>query len=106
MSLLLASLCVAAIVLALVVVTRPGKSLTDQQGQAGGTIFGRPLHRPRLWATGVVCLGVSGLLRLALIEDMVPGTWQTPVNVAFTGLTGAFLVILVTHLVLQIREHG
>lgn len=99
MSLLLAGLCVALIALAVVAFVRGGKG-----GEA--RLFGRPLHRPRMWGIGVVCLGVSGLVRLALVEELVPAGWKTLIGAASVGLTGAFLVILVTHMILQIRAHG
>jgi hypothetical protein len=96
MSVLLAGLCVAAIALAVVAFVRGPEA----------KLFGRPLHRPRMWGVGVVCLGVSGLVRLAVFEGMVPQAWKPVTGVAYVGLTAAFVAILVSHLVLQIRAHG
>ncbi|NMO56124.1 hypothetical protein HH310_33715 [Actinoplanes sp. TBRC 11911] len=96
MSVLLAGLCVAAIVLAVVAFVRGPQA----------RLFGRPLHRPRMWGVGVVCLGLSGLVRLAVSEELVPKGWEGATGVVYVGLSGAFMVVLVSHLVLQIRAHG
>src|SRR3954471_9452522 len=99
MTLVLACLCVAVLALGAVAFVR-GRHGHDTR------LFARPLHRPRLWAAGVACVGVSGLLRLAIIEHRVPAGWQAPADCAYFTLTGAFVVILMTHGVLQIRAAG
>jgi hypothetical protein len=99
MGFLLAGLCAAGIALAAVAFVR---------GRHGGEarLFNRPLHRPRMWATGVVCLALSGLLRVAKMQELIPAEYTTASVWAFTGLSAAFLAILVTHMVLQIRAEG
>jgi hypothetical protein len=78
------------------------------RGRHGGeaSLFGRPLHRPRMWAIDVVCLATSGLLRLAIMEHLIPAEYRIASVWAFSGLSAAFLAILVTHMVLQIRAEG
>jgi hypothetical protein len=99
MSVLLAALCAGGMALAAVAFVRGRRA-----GEA--TLFGRPLHRPRMWAIGVVCMALSGLLRLALREHLIPDAFRTVSVWTFTGLGAAFLSILVTHMVLQIRAEG
>nr|WP_296075124.1 hypothetical protein [uncultured Actinoplanes sp.] len=99
MTVVLAGLCVAVLVLGAVAFAR---------GRHGGDarLFGRPLHRPRLWAAGVACLALSGLLRLAMMDGKVPAGWAAPAGWVQVALTGSFVTILVTHGILQIRATG
>jgi hypothetical protein len=64
-------------------------------------LFGRSLHRPRLWAAAVACLGVSGLLRTG--GGMLPDDWHGPRTVLDIALSVAFLGLLSTHLASQQR---
>ncbi|MFG3702210.1 hypothetical protein ACGF5C_30605 [Micromonospora sp. NPDC047620] len=91
MSILLASVSVALIVLAAVV-------FVHSRGTGTARLFGRVVHRPGLWASAMVCLGVSGLLRMSSIEEVRPSSWQKPISL-IDGLTLAFLVLMATYLI-------
>lgn len=73
------------------------------RGRGGGAVrlFGRALHRPRLWAAAVLCLGVSGLLRTGV--GVLPPGWQAARTVLDIALSAAFLVLLSTHLASEQR---
>ncbi|MET0419122.1 MAG: hypothetical protein ABW022_24170 [Actinoplanes sp.] len=94
LSVLLAGVSVLALVIAVVVIVR---------GRRGGTVrmFGRALHRPRLWAAAVACLGVAGLLRTG--GEALPDHWHGPGLVLDIVLSAAFIVLLSTHLASQQR---
>ncbi|MGN9779595.1 hypothetical protein ACTMS0_28150 [Micromonospora sp. H33] len=92
MSILLASVSVALIVLAAVVFVHSRRTGIVR-------LFGRVVHRPGLWASAVVCLGVSGLLRMSSIEEVRPSSWQKPISLIDGVLTLAFLVLMATYLI-------
>lgn len=94
MSILVTAACVVMIVLAAVVFVRSRRAGT-------AWLFGVAVHRPGLWASAAVCLGVSGLVRMS--REVMPSSWQKPGLVIDEVLTLAFLVLLVTHLVSQLR---
>lgn len=60
-------------------------------------LFGRVLHRPRLWAAAVACLALSGLLRTG--GGLLPGGWQ----VLDVALSVAFVILLSAHLASEQR---
>jgi hypothetical protein len=64
-------------------------------------LFGRVLHRPRLWAAAVACLALSGLLRTG--GGLLPGGWHGPRAVLDVGLSVAFVVLLSAHLASEQR---
>lgn len=97
MSALLAGACVALLVLAVFVIVR--------NRRAGAVrLFGREVHRPGLWASAVVCLGVSGLLRLSSIEEVMPSGWWERISWLDGGLTLAFFVLLSIYLISAQRD--
>jgi hypothetical protein len=73
------------------------------RGRRGSPVrlFGRLLHRPRLWAAAVACLSVSGLIRTS--GDLLPGAWHGPRTVLDVLLSVAFIILLSTHLASQQR---
>lgn len=87
-SILLAGACVAMIVLAAVVFVRSRRAGTVR-------LFGIAVHRPGLWALALVCLGVSGLVRMS--SEVTPNSWQKPTSLIDLVLTLAFVVLIVTH---------
>ena len=92
-SILLAGACVAMIVLAAVVLVRSRRTGTAR-------LFGRAVHRPGLWASAVVCLGVAGLIMMS--SEVMPGGWQKSTSVIYGVLWLAFLLLMVTHSVSQL----
>ncbi len=91
LSVLLAGASVAALVLATVLLARGRRA----------RLFGRSLHRPRLWAAAVACLGVAGLLRTG--GGLLPAGWHGPRAVLDIALSVAFIALLSTHLASQQR---
>ncbi len=94
LSVLLAGVSLVALALAAMMLVR---------ARGGGPVrlFGRVLHRPRLWAAAVLCLGVSGLLRTN--GGALPPGWQGVRTVLDIALSAAFVVLLSTHLASQQR---
>ena len=64
-------------------------------------LFGRVLHRPRLWAAAVACLALAGLLRAS--GELLPGGWHGPRAVLDVALSVAFIVLLSAHLASEQR---
>lgn len=64
------------------------------RSERGRTMFGRTVRRPGVWASGLVCLGVSGLLRSANKFELTPAGWVDPVRFLDLGLTIAFVVLI------------
>lgn len=62
-------------------------------------MFGRPVRRPAIWASGLICLGVSGLLRSANNHDLPPAAWEDPIRFLDLGLTLAFVVLMIASVV-------
>jgi cobalamin synthase len=85
---LLAGACVAIMVLAALVLIRSRRAGTAR-------LFGRSVRRPRLWASAVLCVGLSGLLRIAGIEDVMPSSWQKSSGLIDFVLTLAVVVLTV-----------
>lgn len=85
---LLVVLYVAVIVLAVVVLARTRRGRSSR-------MFGRTVRRPALWASGLICLGVSGLLRAANDHDLPPAGWEWPIRWVDLGLTLAFVILVV-----------
>jgi hypothetical protein len=88
----LAVLYVAVIVFALVVLARMRRGRSIR-------MFGRAVRRPAVWAAGLICLGVSGLLRAANDHDLPPAGWEGPIRFLDLGLTLAFVVLMVVSVV-------
>lgn len=91
MSVLLAGAAVAMLALAAAVLVRSRRTGSIR-------IFGRTMHRPGLWAAAVLCLSVSGLLRLGDIEEVIPSGWRESTSLADRGLTLAFFVLFAVYL--------
>jgi hypothetical protein len=85
-------LYVAVIVFAAVVLTRMRRGRSSR-------MFGRTVRRPALWASGLICLGSSGLLRAANNHDLPPAGWEWPLRFVDLGLTLAFVVLVVVSVV-------
>ncbi|MEU4712498.1 hypothetical protein AB0F73_02365 [Micromonospora purpureochromogenes] len=90
MDILTAGVSLAAIMLAAVVFVRSRRAETVR-------LFGRVIHRPGLWASAVVCVGLSGLLLMS--SDAMPSSWQKPRSVIYGALWLAFFVLMMTHLI-------
>lgn len=82
---LLTGACIAVIVLAAVVVVRKRRTGTAR-------LFGRALHRPRLWALATVCMSVSGLLRIG--SEVMPSSWRKLTSLIDLALMLAFVVLM------------
>ncbi|MEH0937658.1 hypothetical protein [Micromonospora psammae] len=83
---------VAVIVLAGVVLVRSRRPETAR-------LFGRVVHRPRLWASAAVCCGAAGLLFEA--REFMPRSWQESTHNLLGVLMLAFFVLFPAHLVSQ-----
>ncbi|MFI7547762.1 hypothetical protein [Actinoplanes sp. NPDC049599] len=59
------------------------------------TIFRRPVRRPAVWASALICLGVSSLLRSANYHDLPPAAWEDPIRFLDLTLTIAFVVLMI-----------
>ncbi|MEV1289287.1 hypothetical protein [Micromonospora sp. NPDC049679] len=82
----------AVIVLAGVVFVRSRRTETAR-------LFGRVVHRPRLWASAAACCGAAGLLFEA--REIMPRSWQESTHNLLGVLMLAFIVLLSAHLVSQ-----
>jgi hypothetical protein len=73
------------------------------RSRGGGTarLFGRAVHRPRLWVAAAVCGGASGLLFEA--QERLPGSWQGPGADVLSALEIAFAVLLFAHIGSHLR---
>jgi hypothetical protein len=85
---------VALIVLAAVVFVRHRRTGTAR-------MFGRAIHRPRLWAAAAACGGVAGLLFEA--RERMPSSWQESSLNILGVLQLASFVLLFTHIFSQVR---
>ena len=85
---------VALIILAALIVARSRRAGTTK-------LFGRVVHRPRIWASAAACGGISGLLSEA--RDVMPTSWQRPSLDVLGLLWLAFLVLLFSHMIIQSR---
>ncbi|MET8367854.1 hypothetical protein ABZU53_30450 [Micromonospora sp. NPDC005194] len=83
---------VAVIVLAGVVLVRSRRAETAR-------LFGRVVHRPRLWASAVVCCGLAGLLFEA--QALMPRSWQESAHNLLGVLMLAYFVLFFAHLLSQ-----
>jgi hypothetical protein len=89
MNILTAGVSLAAMMLAAVVFVRSRRAETVR-------LFGRAIHRPGLWASAIMCMGLSGLLLMS--SDAMPGSWQKPRSVIYGAVWLAFLVLMITRL--------
>lgn len=89
-SVVLAAVCIAVIVLAAVVLVRSRRA-------AGVRLLGQAVHRPVLWASGMVCLGFAGLVMIMISSEVTPLGWQKSTSVVYGVLMLASFVLLVTH---------
>jgi hypothetical protein len=87
---LLAGVCVAVMVLAAVVFVHGRRA-------GGARLFGRPVRRPGLLASAALCVSLSGLLRIAGMEGVMPGSWQKSSGLIDFVLTLASLFLMVTY---------